>query len=138
LHFIIEPTTVIVDHYDYYTNRFDYVRFIEEFPYQYGSLFIPPTTAEGWKYLAELPYLQELDLIGQYSYIIEITDEDLRGIGQITSLRRLSLGGNGITDEGLKHLEGLGNLEVLNIYAGSSTEQGIKHLQETLPNCEIR
>lgn len=133
----LKNLTVIVDHYDYYTNRFDYVRFIEEFPYQYGSLFIPPTTAEGWKYLAELPYLQELDLIGQYSYIIEITDEDLRGIGQITSLRRLRVRGENITDEGLEYLHALTNLEYLHVFAEGSTEEGYKRLKEALPNCEI-
>jgi hypothetical protein len=113
------------------------VRFIEEFPYQYGSLSTPPTTAEGWLYLAELTYLQELDLVGRYSCIPEITDDDLRGIGQIKSLRRLRVNGKDITDAGLEYLQGLTNLVYLYVYAEGSTEEGYKRLKQALPDCEI-
>jgi hypothetical protein len=117
-----------------YSERFDYIRFIEELPYQYGSLFVPHTTAEGWRHLAELPYLRELDL-GQYG--LDLRNEDLEGIGSIAGLRRLELQGQSITDEGLRYLEGLKNLKELAIYSKSITWEGINRLQQALPGCKI-
>jgi len=109
-------------------------RLIEIFPYAYGSMFVKPTTAEGWQNFAELPYLRELYL-GQYH--MELRNEDLEGIGSIVGLRRLELQGQCITDEGLKYLEGLKNLKELAIYSKSITWEGINRLQQALPECKI-
>ncbi len=132
--FWFENLTIFTCNSGKYSDRFDYVSFIEEFPYQYGSLFIPHTTAEGWRHLAELPYLRELYL-GQYH--MELRNEDLEGIGSIVGLRRLELQGQCITDEGLKYLEGLKNLKELAIYSKSITWEGINRLQQALPECKI-
>jgi Leucine-rich repeat (LRR) protein len=110
-----------------YSERFDYSGFIEELPYQYGSLFVPHTTAEGWRHLAELPYLRELAL---YHYDVRLTSEDLKGIGSITNLRRLDVGAVGVTDEGLQYLESLTELRDLDLSNNEITDAGVEHLRK--------
>ncbi|TKJ41943.1 hypothetical protein CEE36_07765 [candidate division TA06 bacterium B3_TA06] len=134
----------------------DIIEFLEIFPYAYGSMFIKPTTAEGWQNFAELSVLEELKLYG-----VIITDEDLRGIGQITSLRRLDQIGGNITDVGIKYLENLTklcdlnltsteitdaslpllmkltSLKKLNISYTLMTADGAARLQEALPDCDV-
>ncbi|MBA7611036.1 hypothetical protein ES703_18252 [subsurface metagenome] len=125
--FWFENLTIFTWSSGQYSDRFDYVSFIEEFPYQYGSLFIPHTTAEGWRHLAELPYLRELDF---YHYDVKLTTEDLEGIGSITNLKRLDLGSVGVTDEGLKHLENLTELRDLDLSNNEITDAGVEHLKK--------
>ncbi|TKJ41942.1 hypothetical protein CEE36_07760 [candidate division TA06 bacterium B3_TA06] len=125
--FWFENLTIFTCSSGQYSDRFDYVGFIEEFPYQYGSLFIPHTTAEGWRHLAQLPYLRELDF---YHYDVKLTTEDLEGIGSITNLRRLDVGAVGVTDEGLKHLENLTELRDLDLSNNEITDAGVEHLKK--------
>lgn len=99
--------------------------------YDLISCLTPHTTAEGWQNFAERCVLEELKVYA------ELTDDDLRGIGQITSLRRLRVNGKDITDAGLEYLQGLTNLVYLYVYAEGSTEEGYKRLKQALPNCEI-
>ncbi len=130
-------------------------RLIEIFPYAYGSMFVKPTTAEGWENFAELSVLEELTIYGV------ITDDDLRGIGQIASLRRLDQIGGNITDVGIKYLENLTklcdlnltsteitdaslpllmkltSLKKLNVSYTLMTAEGAARLQETLPDCDV-
>jgi Leucine-rich repeat (LRR) protein len=131
---------------------------IRERFYDLMSFFVPHTTAEGWRHLAELPYLRELDF---YHYDVKLTTEDLEGIGSITSLRRLDVGAVGVTDEGLQYLESLTELrdldlcnseitdaglsslkklttlKRLNISYTEVTAEGMARLQRALPECEI-
>ncbi len=130
----------------------DIIEFLEIFPYAYGSMFVKPTTAEGWENFAELSVLEELTIYGV------ITDDDLRGIGQITSLRRLRVNGEDITDEGLRHLEEIESLRMLNLSSSDRltvsgltfhgyldrtgpspdiTPECLARLRSALPRCEV-
>jgi hypothetical protein len=133
----------------------DVVEFLEIFPYAFGSMFVKPTTAEGWQNFAELSVLEELTIHGV------ITDDDLRGIGQIKSLRRLEQIGGDITDEGIKYLVNLTTLCDLNLTSTGITDaslpllmkltslkklnvsytlittEGAARLQEALPDCDV-
>lgn len=57
-----------------------------------------------------------------------ITDEALKGVGDLPRLTRLDLNNTGITDAGLKHLAGLENLTYLNLYGTKVTDAGVKDL----------
>jgi len=65
------------------------------------------------------------------------TDEHLRAIGALKSLRRLDLTQTDVTDEGLQHLYGCKRLEEVYLVNSEVTEQGVGELQEALPNCKI-
>ena len=133
----------------------DIIEFLEIFPYAFGSMFVKPTTAEGWQNFAERCVLEELTIYGV------ITDDDLRGIGQIKSLRRLDQIGGNITDEGIKYLVNLTTLCDLNLTSTEITDaslpllmklkslkklnvsytlittEGAARLQEALPDCAV-
>ena len=81
----------------------------------------------------EIIALEELDLRGK-----EITDEDLRLIGQLTHLKTLSLYGTPVTDAGLEHLAGLHDLESLVLRGTQVTGTGLRHLPtETLVSLHL-
>ncbi|MFM7109995.1 MAG: hypothetical protein ACKO26_02545, partial [Planctomycetota bacterium] len=61
------------------------------------------------------------------------TDEGLRLLGSIPSLRRLELNDNpGITDLGASSLAGLSNLSWVDLHATRVTENGAAKLQAAL------
>ncbi len=78
---------------------------------------------------------------------VEVTDEGIAQIANLTNLRGLRLGGRWddsgiqdsmkITDQGLETLYGLENLEFFHLDTVNVTQAGIDKLGETLPNCEI-
>ena len=56
----------------------------------------------------------------------EVTDEDLKIVGQLTNLSRLRLDGNKVSDKGLRDLSGLQKLEILNLYGNEGvTDAGL-------------
>ena len=65
------------------------------------------------------------------------TDDTLRQIGHLTSLRELQLDGTQVTDAGLLNLKGLTNLHVLYIDETHVTESGVAELQRALPKLRI-
>ncbi|MEM9378558.1 MAG: hypothetical protein AAGB93_01320 [Planctomycetota bacterium] len=93
---------------------------------------VRPEALEGLS-AAELIALEELDLRGK-----EITDDDLRLIGQLTNLKTLSLYGAPVTDAGLEHLAGLHELESLVLRGTQVTGTGLRHLPtETLVSLHL-
>lgn len=114
-------------------------------------------TDESLKLVADsFPQIESLS-VGQ----CEIHGEGLRGIGNLTNLKRLLmdqtkvtdaglahltrldtldaliLQGSPITDEGLKHLTGLKQLRTLDLQRTKVTAAGVAELQKTLPECSI-
>tara|TARA_B110000014_G_C19639306_1_gene337030 strand:- start:28 stop:429 length:402 start_codon:yes stop_codon:yes gene_type:complete len=67
----------------------------------------------------------------------DLTDDDLKHLQRITSLKELELDSRHITDAGLVHLQGLSRLKTLFLQRTRVTEAGIAELQKALPNCEI-
>jgi uncharacterized membrane protein len=56
----------------------------------------------------------------------EVTDEELKIVGQLSNLSRLRLDGNKISDKGLRELSGLQKLEILNLYGNEGvTDSGL-------------
>ena len=64
----------------------------------------------------------------------DFTDAELEGISQMNDLPALLINGE-ITDDGLKHLENLTSLRILWIYQTQVTGTGLRHLQN-LPKLE--
>lgn len=67
----------------------------------------------------------------------QVTDEDLKLLASLPSLKSLTLMGRGVTDSGLKHLEKLNSLQTLTLSATSVTDEGIAALKQALPDCRI-
>ncbi len=57
-----------------------------------------------------------------------LTDETLRAVCQIRSLKELSIAGKGFTDSGIEMLAGLANLETLNIMQPGADNETLKRL----------
>lgn len=57
-----------------------------------------------------------------------ISDEDLKIIGQLSNLSRLRLEYNDITDQGLPYLNALENLESINLIGNKITDDGLESL----------
>ena len=66
-----------------------------------------------------------------------LTDDDLALIGQMHSIRTLSLGGNPITDEGLMNLQSLSTLRHVDVSVTNVTREGAKRFRDAMPNCTI-
>ena len=58
-----------------------------------------------------------------------VSDDVLRQVGQLTTLRELSLASTPITNAGLTHLTGLKRLRKLNLYHTQITDAGLVHLK---------
>ncbi len=84
-------------------------------------------TDAGLVYLLDLPQLSWLGM-RYYFDDSKITDEGLRTIAQMSSLRFLDLNGTPITDEGLQHLSVLTKLKRLSINDTHVTPEGLVHL----------
>jgi hypothetical protein len=59
-------------------------------------------------------------------------------LGEFGGLERLSLANSGITDEGLKSLRGLASLKELDLSGTRVTAAGTSTLREALPACKIK
>lgn len=67
-----------------------------------------------------------------------MTDKDLPHLAELSELVHLELGGNeGITDEAVRYLSSLKSLRILGLDATDVTQEGIEQLQAALPRCVI-
>jgi Leucine-rich repeat (LRR) protein len=103
-------------------------------------------TAAGFKHLAGLRHLKKLGLVSWQrsapstpltdplvtwlgsERAIEVTDQDMAEIGQLTELEELRLASILVTDVGLAHLSALANLKTLELGATNITTAGFEHL----------
>ena len=66
------------------------------------------------------------------------TDESLKYLRHLRSVKKLYLDGTQVTDAGLVHLEHLGDLQLLGLAGTRVTEKAKSRLREKLPHCRIR
>ena len=103
-------------------------------------------TAEGFAHLVGLRHLKHLSLVSWHrghsparfidplvmwlgsERAVDVTDEDLAEIGQLTGLEELRLASTRITDVGLAHLAALTNLKTLELGATNVTSAGFEQL----------
>ena len=64
----------------------------------------------------------------QFRSFLDVTDDDLAHIPDVSSIRNLSLGRTSVTDAGLAHLAGCKNLEWLDLSLTSVGNEGLKSL----------
>jgi Leucine-rich repeat (LRR) protein len=67
-----------------------------------------------------------------------ITDDGLRCLKDLPTIRRLELGNTSVTDNCVPYLAELKTLKELDISQTGITEEGMAKLQTALPNCKIR
>lgn len=72
----------------------------------------------------DVPGMDNLSFCG-----IPLTDDQLRYLSGLQSLRSLNLCGTKITDAGLEHLRGLDSLQTLELSATQVTDAGLEHLR---------
>lgn len=87
--------------------------------------------------LSRLPMLGDLDVRG-----CNITDAGLESLSRSPQLTKLIAfqtknGGGKITDEGIKHLGNIKTLKYVNISGNLVTEIGVNALRQALPDCEV-
>ena len=87
--------------------------------------------------LSRLPMLGSLDVRG-----CNITDAGLESLSNSPQLTKLIAfqtknGGGKITDEGIKHLANIKTLKYVNISGNLVTEIGVNALQQALPDCKV-
>jgi hypothetical protein len=68
---------------------------------------------------------------------VPITDDGLKHVAPLKSLRRLDLTGTQVTDEGLVQLRSLSRLEHLSLYGAYVTEAGVEGLRKEIPGIRI-
>jgi len=90
-------------------------------------------TDDDLRHVKEMTTLRELHLEGT-----QVTDKGLRQLSGLTALRELYLAGTHITDAGLKHLENFTQLEILDLNGTNVSDAGVEELQKALPKCNIR
>ena len=100
----------------------------------FGGPFGNPTqtTDNDLKHLKELTSLKWLVLTNT-----PVTDAGLEHLTGLTHLRSLSLESTQFTDAGLEPLKGLTNLEDLWLTRTQVTDAGVEKLQKALPHCRI-
>jgi beta-lactamase regulating signal transducer with metallopeptidase domain len=74
--------------------------------------------------------LEHLKLVNEIDRSAEPSDADLAIISQLTSLRRLTVGGPRHTDRGIAHLTNLRGLQALWIYEANVTPAGLAQLSK--------
>jgi hypothetical protein len=85
----------------------------------------------------------DLDRASNFTHLVKLsasgalTDEGLRSIAKLQSLKELYLRSDEITDDGLLTLAELKHLTQLTISGKQITENGIETLQKRLPDCKI-
>jgi hypothetical protein len=72
----------------------------------------------------DIPSLVDLNMAK-----LNLKDDDLKNISELTNLQRLHLENNPITDSGLAHVKGLMNLEYLNLYNTQVSDSSIDVLK---------
>jgi hypothetical protein len=87
----------------------------------------------GLVHLKNLPRLSELSLACPSLSFLGI-----RYVGELKSLKRLSLAGSGATDDSLNSLHGLANLTDLDLTGTKVTAAGVAALRKELPHCNVR
>ena len=86
-----------------------------------------PFTDEGLKSLAGLDRLESLQILSGTA----ITDVGMAHIAELSSLRKLTVGANGVTNQGVAHLAKMKSLRHLQLWfgrGGQVTVAGINHL----------
>ncbi|MBI5688280.1 MAG: hypothetical protein HZC54_24675 [Verrucomicrobia bacterium] len=88
----------------------------------------PPTAQLSAAGLAHLKGLKELEVLILLE--MQLTDDGLAQIGEISGLRELWLDGDrAVTDKGLAHLSGLKQLRVLRFFGAPITDAGLAHIK---------
>ncbi|WP_182865295.1 hypothetical protein [Stieleria mannarensis] len=87
----------------------------------------PDLTLVGWERLCQL------DLQTLSTYQTPITDEVLKRLGNVTSLRYLTVTEAPISDDGLLHLKQLTELRYVNLRRTNVTQEGADKLKKLLP-----
>jgi hypothetical protein len=95
---------------------------------QWKEATIRPTdtnkTSEAIALLKDVPSLVDLNLAK-----LNLKDDDLKNISNLSNLQRLHLENNPISDAALAHLKGLTNLEYLNLYNTQVGDEGLENLK---------
>ncbi len=82
---------------------------------------------------SQLPDLQGINL-----YDCDINDRDLQELATAPNLLNLELSSNlDVTDEGIRHLASVKSLRILGLWDTQVTAEGVEKLQAELPDCEI-
>ncbi|QEG00711.1 Leucine Rich repeats (2 copies) [Stieleria maiorica] len=87
----------------------------------------PELTLAGWEQLCRL------DLQTLSTYQTPITDEVLQRLGDVTSLKYLTVTEAPISDDGLLHLKKLSELRYVNLRRTNVTQEGADRLKKLLP-----
>ena len=107
--------------------------------YAVTDVYILARDGEGfqrfWDPLSRMVYLEELQLVEAFKGK-GIGNRDFEQLGELKSLRVLSLSAWRLNDKALVHLRGLPNLRELDLGAPKVGDAGIRHL-EALPNLEV-
>jgi hypothetical protein len=74
--------------------------------------------------LKDIPSIVDLNIAK-----LNLKDDDLKNIAELTNLQRLHLENNPIGDAGLAHIKGLVNLEYLNLYNTQVSDASVDHLK---------
>ena len=81
-------------------------------------------TSEAIALLKDIPSLVDLNMAK-----LNLKDDDLKSISELTNLQRLHLENNPISDGGLAHVKGLKNLEYLNLYNTEVSDSSVDILK---------
>ena len=92
---------------------------------------VPPAVSAN---LAKMPRLTSLS----FSLYASITDEALRPLAGLASLKTLNLRASDVTDESIATLLTLTALQSLDIYDTAITAEGAATLRAALPDCKVR
>ena len=90
-------------------------------------------TDDDLRFIQGLRSLRELVLIGD-----KISDAGIKHLRSLTRLEHLDLLDTSITDKGLVHLRSIQSLKRLALTGGKFTPNGLASLKRALPNCRIR
>lgn len=87
--------------------------------------------------LTAFSQMRQLEFLCLQHQSRQFTDEGLRHLSKLASLKELQFYDSDITDAGLVHLESLKELRVLWLSNSQVTDAGVAALQKHLPNCKI-
>jgi hypothetical protein len=84
----------------------------------------PAFTNEAVKELAQVKSLRDVQL-----HRTQVTDEGIQALASLPNLRRLIFFGSGLTDKGLKHVAQIKGLQYLELTDAPITDEGLKTLE---------